>query len=710
MTEENYLSLRFAGCLILDNSFLLYEAGGIVPIGLYQSAGFSLIGLKALEGVVKTDWVGDQIVPSKDTLYDNHRLFIFSYAINPWNRLSVGANVNFYMQDNFGSPIYGLSADLALSYRLFRHPVLGDHVIGANVQNLFSPDTKFKNFFLNAMNLKFSWQAKIWEKRIDIGIDADLKDIAAAKKEFTGGNPKKIEFDFSGRVGFWILRILNLYLQFGEEYYGVTGGVNIPSVNNGRDLQVLYQFMMIPQGDNTISQTAYIRADIGKHREEIYARKMARLASIGPGDLYNRARTLYSEGKYWDAFFIFGRIMVEYPDFFKNDWVRLFMGLCQENLDMKEYSTENLNLSKKDYPRSVIVPYADLALMRLAYRDNNGSAVANQFARLNTSSVPDSLKFHAYYYMAESHLRDGDYQKAIQLFPLIPESHPEYLFAQHSLAVAYALSNNFTMAIEALDNVCQGKPKTKEQEEVINRSFVFLGYIFYEGLGGQERALSKAVSALRKIPKSSYYYEDALLGQAWTALRASQWADCMASCNELSALTKKPVIKYEAALLLGYCYMVDKKYVEAVSVLSPANDEIIKLTAPGASEMSNKKLDYDNNRGAYYEVAGKANELALTSQTSYSIAQIDSLKPVQQDYYTQLKNFYIYSDEFARRSFFARNIDNVKSDIEYALAKAEKMISQKDLDKIKQKAVEKTGEIDDEMKKLEEELKQLEKK
>jgi hypothetical protein len=92
-----------------------------------------------------------------------------------------------------------------------------------------------------------------------------------------------------------------------------------------------YQFMSIVDKEAlTSSHTFYFRGDFGKHREEVYARRMARLASIGPTDLYNRARNLYAQEKYWESFFIFGKILVEYPDFFKNDWVQLHMGLFHE--------------------------------------------------------------------------------------------------------------------------------------------------------------------------------------------------------------------------------------------------------------------------------------------------------------------------------------------------------------------------------------------
>lgn len=728
MTEENYFTVRMALSPTLQNSFLLSEFGLILPVGLYQSVGISYLGLMAQGEIASSEWdpVTQQIIETGDTLNDIQSLIIGSYAINPWNRLSIGANLNLYHKTNFGEAIVGVGFDLALSYRFLRHSLLGDHVVGLNFQNLISPTlagTGKSELWNEAVNLKLSWLAKFWESRIDFGIDLDVKDFFSQAEDFVGEvidtntgdvidkfGSKNIEFDFNARIGFWILRMINIYFQAGSNYWGIAPGLNVPTVNKGRDFQIAYQYMSIVDDIAlTSTHTVYFRGDFGKHREEIYARRMARLASLGPADLYNRARTLYSQEKYWDAFFIFGKILVEYPDFFKNDWVQLHMGLCQEHIDMREFSAENYNITKKSYPRSVVIPYADLGIMRLHYREGNSSGVANQFHKLNTSSTPDSLKFHAYYYMGLQHIKDGEYQKAIQILSLVPENHPEYAFAQHSLSTAYALTDNLGRSIEALDNVIQVTPKTKEQTEVINRSFVFLGYIFFEGLGGQERSLSKAVSALRRVPSTSYYYEDALIGLAWTALRASQWADCVSACDKLLTVSKNMALRCEAMLLKAYCLGVDKKYVEAVAILTPAYEQINKAMGPSESEKNANALEYDNSRGVYYEIASNMNNLALTSQSSFTIQVIDSLHAPQMQFEKKLRDHYIYNDEFGRSSFFARNIEKVRDDVEYALAKFEKMAGARQIDKVIDKDRKKYEELDKEEKRLMEELEKLEK-
>jgi len=715
MTEENYLAFRMAVSPTLDNTFLLMELGTIIPIGLYHSLGFSYVGLNTNEDVNYSyfDYNQNKIIVTDQMVNDNQNLFIASYAINPWNRLSLGANLNMYHKANFDSAVIGMSFDFALSYRLFRHEVLGDHVLGVNVQNLLSPDFGFKQWTNEASNLKISWMGKIWESRIEVGADLDIKDVLSQGKDFAqsaveGGSPKKIEYDFNSRLGLWLFNIINLRFQFGSNYWGVCPGINVPTINNGRDLQMAYQYMSIVDDINlTSSHTFYVRADLGKHREEIYARRMAKVASLGPSILYNKARTLYAEGKYWDAFFVFSRLLNEYPDFFKNDWVQLHMGLCQENMEMREFAVENYNELKKAFPRSEVINYADLGILRINYRDNNSNGVLSQFTKINSSTAPDSVKYHAYYYMGMQYIRDGRYPNAVQLLSKVPEDHPEYVFAQFSLAVAYASSNSSANVVSALNNVMQATAKTKEQTEIINRAMILLGYILYDGIAGVEKSLSQAVAALKKIPATSYYYEDAQIGIAWVALKAQQWADCMLACDQILKMSKKSALKSEAMLLKGYSLMVNKRYQEAADILTLADEQINKLDIPAEKDKVAQTEQYMNNRGAYFEIASLMNEYASSGLSVYTTKKIDSLHVPQMQVEGKVRGYQKYLDEYQRQTFFARPVEKLRSDIEYALAKATKMAGEAGSIKIKDNATEKIDKIEDEIKKYEEELKKM---
>lgn len=693
LTEENYTAVRACeGLMMMQNAltYKLTELGVTIPVGLYQSWGFTYLG-EFDPQVNQTDANNVAI----GTISNSFHHFIASYANNIWGRLSVGGNLSLSYNTNFGSNgITNVAGDIGASYRLLLHPVYGEHLVGLLYKNITSFASFSNQNFSN--NIKASWAGYFWSRQIDAGLDVDFKNLYVALKDTSSA----LEYKFSARVGVWLLRMIKAYVLVGSGYYGFASGINAPHLNDGRDFSFMYQYMPIDNGVN--SHSFYFKGDFGLHREEAYAKRMARLLDIEPNELYNKALRLYYAGKYWEAFFIFSQIKVQFPSFFKNDWVQYYRGACLEKLDMRELATQNYQDTKQDYSKSSVVPYADLGLMRIAYRDDNHASVASQFSLLNKPDVPDSLKYHAFYIMAQSQMKQKNYQQAIQLFTLIPETHPEYPFAQHSLAVSHVLTYNMEDALNSLGNCIEAKVQTDAQREIVNRSYVFLGYMFYEQL-----ALSKAVTALRMVPKSSYYYEDALLGLCWSALRARQWNDCVSNGQALQKLTNKIPLQCEGSLIEAYAHLMQKNYNDALTVLTKASATAQALKAPSPDTLEGERVKYRVNRKTYEVLAFDVNKMSLELQSSTVLNHEDSLHMIQQDTKSKLDQFQIFSDEFYRQTFFHHNVDVIKGDIEYALAIVQKISHQTDKTAVQGKMEEKQKQLDSEIQKLKKEMEKL---
>lgn len=706
INEENYLSAKFAFSSTL-NAFRMSELGVVYPIGLYQTAAITWLN----QGVDSYEATDNNFIPIPGKeVKNNSNVVLLSYANNLWKGLTIGANVNLFLSTlpdpEKSSLSTGFGLDAGISYHLFNSPVIGSHIFGIDLQNIyvqiFDSEDKYP------ITLRASLNSTYWEKYIESGVDLTIKDIAVAANQFSDTSSPSLEWDLNLKLGGWIIRFIKAYgllgfSQEGAEFWGFAGGINMPSINNGRDLSFLYQYISMVNGEAG-SHTIYLNGEFGKHREEVYARKMAKMANVAPNDLYIKALELYTQGNYWDAWFLFSQLYVEFPDFFKNDWVSYFIGSCQEELDMRSTAIEGYEQTKQRFSRSAAVPFADLGLMKVYYREDNFLMVEQQFNELNKLGVPDSIKFHGYYVMGESELKKGNHSKAKQLFDLIPDTHPDYVFAQHSAAVCDALNDNIEGAISALENCIQFVPSTKPQEEIINRSFVFLGFIFYEDLTKQEGPLAKAVTALRAVPKTSFYYPDALLGLGWTALKARQWGDCISAGQELVSIADNPVLKAEGSLLQAYAHMIQKNYSNAVGLLSTAFNDLQNYSGPQQEELSSKDLDYQDVRSKYSELASNASELSKARQSSIVISQIDSLHNFQKDYFEKIKSHLKYVDNFQRASFFARSMGQVKDDIEYALATAQKRSGQASESKALEKIKSEDEKLQEELEKLQKEL------
>jgi TolA-binding protein len=702
LSEENYLSLRMAEALVLQ-TFNLTEIGITLPVGLRQSWGFSYFGQGA--GAIKatsSDLAGDSIRDGGASFSDMKNFFMLSYANALGRGLSIGGNLALSYETNFSDvnardQISACAGDVGLSYRMPKHPVLGEHLLGLSLQNVLAP-FGFGQFSY-ANNIRLAWLGNYWNRRIESWFEIETKNFYGAL--FRDHAPRHVEYAFAARVGGNMLQFLNVYAQAGSNYFGFAGGVNVPRTNGGydrRDYAFLYQYLIKTNAEADALHTFYLRAQFGPHRRQAYDQRMARIAAMRPNDLYVKACNLYYAGKYWDALWIFSQILVGYPDFFKNDQVSWYTASCREKLDMRETAAEGYNRVVQSYANSSVVPQARLGLMRIQYRDGAASQAMNgQFQQLNRTEVADSIKAPAYYLMAETFFREKQYRQAAELFAQIPPSQDEYPFAQHSLAVIHIINADTVDAVSCLGNCIKAPAATAAQREIANRSIVCLGYLYYE-----QNELSQAVATLRQVPPASYYYEDALSGLCWAAMRAHQWDDCITIGQELQRVSQRPVLQCDGALVEGYANMVQKKYKEAYAILTNAQMKAAELSLPSADTLQIRNDRYVHDRKDYDALAAEVNVIASQPQSSAQKSMLDSLHRWQEDGKAALDGFAAFTCEYSRQSLFARNVSAVKGDIDYMLAICTKQQSPEAV--IQEKMASKQKELDAQIAKLKKEM------
>ena len=702
MTEENYLAERLILSPMMQGEFKLWEMGGIYPIGLYQSGGLSWLGQTSDEyaEVVNGTATGNQVRYQEN-------FFMGTWAIYPWNGLSAGVNINLLHQMAFDEQRIGFGTDLGLSYRLRRHAFLGNHIATLTAQNLLAPADGVTAF---SRNLKLGLLSSFLEDNMESWVAVDIKDFLAKAEEFQAGNSSSIEWDFTTMIGYDFLQTLKITAMAGFDtdglqFWAMSAGLNIPSSNRGRDMELAYQYSLMRDDDAT-SHTFYHRAEFGLHREEIYARAMAKKIDIAPNNIYVKAQKYYSKGEYWKAFILFNRILSEYPDFFKNDRVTFYVGGCQERMDMREAAENSYMAVRNDFPRSKVLSSAELGLMRLYYREQKYKDVAEQYAILNKPGVEDDEKFEAYYIMGQSHMAQKEYEPALELLNAIPKDHPDYLYAQHSIAIALLATGKPEVAALVLQDCAQQPERSAAETELINRTYLFLAYILYHDYIKQERSLSRAISILRLIPPTSIYYEEAVLGAAWCGIKAQQWNDVLEKAQELVG-SGNSIFQLEGMLLKAYAHILLKDNAAADKVLTEAERKMNNLAGPQERELLNEKQQYIGTRTSYDFIAKRAVELARTTQTNATVAQLDSLHQQQRETKKSIDKSLRYFDSFKRAELFARGLPKIKEDISFITAYIAKKRTGAKTQKAINKIDKKEESVDKQIEELEKELEKM---
>lgn len=707
LTSENYVDARGTFFTVLNGTFKLWEAGVTIPIGVYQSSGLTWVH----EG---TDQYAEIIngLPTDRQITHSNDLFMLNYSINPWDALSVGLNANILSQNAFGSQRLGFGADLGANYRFLHSPAFGTHDFGIALQNIIAPSIGAETY---SRNFRISLLSGFWEKRITSALFFDLKDLFAKaadfQEEITSGSFRdaaaSLEWLFSGNIGFNILKIGDVRVLFGLNktglnYVGAGILINIPMANQGRDLMGGFQYSALTE-DNIATQSAYLRGEIGEHREAWYARKMAQALDVAPNNIYLRAVQLHSQGKYWQAYFLFTQILNAYPDFFKSDWVGYYAANCQEHLDMRDAAIESYQTDKSDFPKSFAVPFADLGIMRILYRNNDLDGVTRQFKTIKESNAPDSILWHASYLMGQVFMSQKMYQSANDLFDRIPPEGTDYLFALHGAGVALLSQNKPLDASGYFGSALSVVPKTKAEEEIINRSNLMLGLIFYENLLNEEHYLSKSVILLRKVPKNSLYYEEAQLGLAWAAVKSRQFVDCGVATQILMD-SKQRTMRVEGMLVQSYCKSLQRNLVDARTLLEQADALLKVTTAPSQDSLMSERQNYESQRVSYELLANRAADEARSLDAGATSARSDSLYAQQREIKARLDVSINWFDEFNRTTGFCRNLETLRSDVDYAYAVILKEIGASAATKETKKANEKVNDIDQQIQKLKEEM------
>lgn len=711
LTQENYLTSHLAVSSILQE-FTLGQVEATYPIGLYQSAGLTWTtpGSNAIE-------VWNNGVRSGDSVSTSQcNYFTGSYAINPWNGLSVGGNLNLIQQNSFGDGVMGSSIDLGLSYRLLKHQLIGTHLVGANLQNILTlklmgsvPLDQY------ARNLRLTLYSTFLEKMIETNFDYCLKDLFPSDSAFIPGYEKAGESEFSSRIGVAIIQMFRLYGMVGISksdslgsrlsHWGAGITINGPAVYQGRDALFGYQLLNVSKESNW-TNSFFVRGEFGSHREEVFARNDK--LDVAPNAIYLKALQLYREKKYWEAYFLFSQILNEYPDFFNNDWVLFYTGSCQERMDMREISLLTHHALELEYPFSNAMIPSRLSSMRIHYRNGDFSNVESLFQQLQEVTVADSIKYSADYIMGQALIEQKQYDRAIETLSRIHPSHSDYLFAQHSIAVAQFALDKYADAMLSLQNCITETPKDQDQKEAVYRSYLLLGYLLYENPLNEDKPLSKAVAMLREIPPQSMYYDEATLALGWTAIKAQQFNDCIKS-GELLRTSKNPLYHFEGALIQAYGYMNQKMYTEAKDILTAATERIETLRPVSEDSISLERQRYLDTRASYEMLAKKVAECAQKQQIGPALQENTNLHNEQRDQKKMIDASIAYFDLYKKGLFLTRNYESIKSEINYMLAIVSRRTAATGQVKQIEKSKEKQEAIDKEIQKIKEQMEKMKK-
>jgi tetratricopeptide (TPR) repeat protein len=673
INEVDYRSLRFAALLGQDNPSNIYELGFLSPIGLYRSFGFNVIAEKGKK-VQNWKYTQNGILADKSSKSSSN-LITLSYCSNMLSKLSAGVNLHMLYQNNFDERTVGGIFDAGISYRFLLHPRFGYHVLGFTAKNLVAKQTShgIQNDYPLQFNLQY--HAELLGKMIKFDGRIGVSDLLASRKVFGEyGNQPEWSGAIQGSIN--ILRVFNLkvFNEFNKSnVFGSTGfsiGMDVPTINNGRECSFAYQFINSPERGIGGTSAVMSRVDLGESREVMYAKRISKLISIN--ELYSKAMKSFESANYVEAFFLLQQIRNNYPNYQNIDNVTFYAASSLEKMGMYEEAEKIFIQLKQNYKNSSLQRVTDLELMNIYSKRHHLSKANSQLEIISKHSSTDSVAQCAYYCMAQNYINNKEYSEAIPLLDKVLVTHPLYIFAQHSKAIS--LSNSRAASdkiIEAYQNCLLVVCNDDVSRDLMNRTMVMLGYISYNN-----NELEKSISAFQQIPEESYYYADALLGMSWAYLKNNQWNEAEIVSYELYRNASGELLKCEALLLQAYSKIMQKQYDKAQDLLKFASMKMSEIPQSTHQENFTKSDEMKTIQIDYSNLAKTAVDLSFKDNSVYSSLYND-IKNRQKLLKEVIDTHNSKSSHLRHQMVVEEDYEKIRDDIDFVIAKVAMMIKKK---------------------------------
>lgn len=726
--NQMHVDLGYYGWALGDNGLGYQEGTFLLPILRDHT-----VGLTALyAGANINPYAADQTPLSSGSSYEDIWLIpSYGYRVAPW--LLVGGNLKMEFVNQF-SNAYEVSTP-GLDLGIYINPFdsyrdwIGNLGVSVSLQDIFPTKVGDSLIGVNRARIGLRWSGL----NENLVADGELEIDNALISLFQSWSAYKGMFqDASGqgnlvtvfREGFHVKYqfIPAIWVKAGWTnnnipYLGFNWNTMwlLPDWINHADFDFNLGYALFDQNtsasqtDRGFTTMFKIGADFGRSREQVLSKNLYDVLIIAPMDAYGEAMRLYAAGKYWDAGFKFGEVLALFPTFENNDRVKWYLADCYTKLQMGTIAREVLKEALEEYTTSDMRPKYIYGLERLDYQEGKYDDALKNYSFV-TGLFPESdIRSDADYLAGEIQFQRKNYNVAEQLLSRLKRGDPSYLYAQYTLSVINIERDKTDAAIANLSTIVQDSTLQGADQLLADAANLKLGHLYFENAEKIKNGLKQAARCYQKVPEESPYRDEAVLGIAWTLIKAQRPNEAKDAINYIiSSLPESPLVP-EAYLIRGYALMEDKNYADAVSSLDQC---LAACRHPFVtdSNLAQRKAENDEFMRKFVPIEEKIKKNSLRKPTNKTIEDQAAMDKDYQDLVKESHEYFTYQLLAKSHARFFKRKDEVMADAEYALAKATSMLKSQNLrEKVDQQQLE-HEKIEKQKKQLQEEIEKLKNK
>jgi tetratricopeptide (TPR) repeat protein/opacity protein-like surface antigen len=711
---------------LAEGSMGFQELSFLYPHRLNHTFGISVIGTgTSLRRAIVDNLgsIGPDSLNSIASYDDIWTVLHYSWRVLPW--FVVGTNVKFRYERQFeDNGDLGVGGDVGMYFNPLDHYRYGDVGLSLNLQDVI-PTQWFgtTNAQMGMTRLRFGARYSGFNDRFVAAVEgvednifagiwqgsmSDLSDLVGAAKDSALSAAKKmalrgsfhVKWEFVPQV--WLkcgwannnIPYIGFHLNF---IYPLPEMINYANF----DCHIGYS---VAESERGVTFMNKLSTDFGPTREQRESKRMYDLLILAPMDAYNEAMRLYLAGKYWEASYAFGKVLSLYPNFYLNDKASFYMGNCYRFLQMNGIAREVYKSALEEYTTSDMRPKYLYGLENIDYRENKYEDALKNHAFITNLYGESEIRPDADYLAGEIHFLRKNYASAEQLLSKLKPGDPSYLYAQYTLSIINVENKRNEAAIANLQNVIKDTTQDPAGQLLQDGANTKLGHLYFEQV-----ELRKAVESYKRVAEGSSYGDEALLGTAWAWIKVNQPAVSMQTVDRLLASHPESPLVPEGYLLRGYSQMLQKNYGEAITALEKCV-ELTKGAFVTDADVTSKEQGFRTYEKGFEPTAAKIRKNALRKPTDKTIEERGAFKGDYDKFAKESRDYFNYQLlGKSHKRFFMRK-EEIVQDADYALAKATSVMKGRKQNEVLEKGKKEEDNINKEIDKLKQQLRQEKKK
>ena len=389
----------------------------------------------------------------------------------------------------------------------------------------------------------------------------------------------------------------------------------------------------------------------------------AGIFETGPLDVFHAAKSFYSNRRFLDAAYAFGKVQTKFPSFRFVDEAAFYMAKSFENLRMHKAARAIYQDAIKRYPQSDQLAKYHFQLMNMDYKEGKYKEAMDKYQNIAQKFGKSDAKADADYVAGQIKFEQGLYQESVDLLASILPGNANYLYARYTMGIAYSRLSKFDEAENCFRAVTEQPVSNKSERDIQDAAKVKLGHLFFSA---EKLDIVAAARMYLQVHKESPVFDEAMLGIVWCFLKVNKPDEAIKLAQWIINNLPESFHVPEAYLVMGYGYFMKKDYQNVLEALTQAIELADRPIVSVAARDSARQV-FDATWVQFDSVQVIALDLARQLPTPRVESKRKALRPTLDKVHQAIEDYATFMQRAIQSDYFEPIRQRIREDAGFTL-------------------------------------------